>query len=97
MEHLGRIIRAEDPSVRILKSSLNDKRLTFKATGILARLLSNPNDHETSIKDLCNSSPAGLYSIKSGIKELVTAGYMELKSECDSTRKVIREIYIISD
>lgn len=71
-----RVQKRETPYVVIDKTGLNDKRLTFKARGILAYLLAKPDDWEVIVQELINASPEGRTAIYSGLKELEKYGYM---------------------
>lgn len=55
---------------------LRDARLSFGARGMLAFLLSQPDDWEVSTAHLIKSSPAGKTAVYSMINELVDLGYM---------------------
>ena len=55
---------------------LQDKRLSLKAKGLLALMLSLPDDWEYSIKGLEGLCKDGKDSISSALKELETAGYV---------------------
>lgn len=68
--------------------ALNDKALSFKARGILHYLLGKPNDWKTQITDLINNSTDGEGAIRSGIKELETAGYIIKKQIRDEQGKI---------
>jgi len=61
---------------------LRNKALSFKARGILAHLLSHAEGWRIRMAELINSSPDGETAIRSGVAELIAAGYM--------TREVIR-------
>ena len=66
----------ENPFVLINKEGIRDKRLSAKARGLWAFMLSFPNDWNFSSKHLENSFPEGRRSIESGLKELAQHGYM---------------------
>lgn len=70
--------RHERNFVQIHKTALNDPKLSFKAKGILAYLMSKPDVWTVRIKDLCNNSHDGPESIRNGLKELQKHGYAEL-------------------
>ncbi len=60
---------------------LRDKNLSFKARGVLAMLLTMPNDWKGQIYHLENSSKKdGKKAIRSALKELVESGYAEIKT-----------------
>lgn len=68
-----------NPFVQIDKNILSDKQLSWKAKGILVYLLSKPDDWVTYLTDIENQSTDGRDSVSSGVKELLSAGYLERK------------------
>lgn len=58
----------------------HDTRISFKAKGILAYLLSKPDDWTVRMEDLVNQGPDGKAAIKTAMRELRDAGYAELKT-----------------
>lgn len=58
------------------KEGLNDERLTFKATGLLAFLLGKPDDWTISYRDLTHMKADGEHSIRQALKELERFGYL---------------------
>lgn len=71
--------KRENPFVQIDKTMLSDRSISYKAKGILAYLLSKPNDWITYISDLEKRSSDGRDSIRTGLKELEDNGYIERK------------------
>lgn len=67
----------ENPYVMVNKSFVNDKSLSWKAKGILLYLLSKPDDWKIYESDIIKNSSDGRDSVRSGIKELIEAGYIE--------------------
>lgn len=67
----------ENPYVMIDRRLLNDTNLSWKAKGILAYLLSLPDDWKIYENELVKHSRDGKESLRSGIKELINAGYIE--------------------
>lgn len=66
-----------------------DKRLSFKAKGILSFMLSLPDDWDYSVQGLITTAKDGRDSITTGLKELEHYGYLK--------REPIREKGIIKD
>lgn len=66
-----------NPYVIINKQFLQDKRLSWKAKGIMAYLLSLPDDWQIYEEELSDHSDDGIKALKSGIKELLDLGYMK--------------------
>lgn len=59
------------------KTSLNDKRLSWKAKGIMAFMLSKPDDWVFYKDELATNSTDGKASFKSGFDELKEYGYVK--------------------
>lgn len=60
----------------IANDVLRDSRLSFKARGLLACILSRPDNWRTTADDLARESKEGRSAILSGLAELKTIGYM---------------------
>lgn len=75
------------PFVQIDKELLSNEGISWKAKGILTYLLSKPNDWITYISDLEKQSTDGRDSVRNGIKELLTAGYMKRNRSRDECGK----------
>lgn len=74
------IVRGPRPSdnfAQIHNEALADGRLSFKARGILAFLLSRPPGWKTSAERLAKSGIDGERAVKSGLKELEATGYLK--------------------
>lgn len=70
-----RVVKQRNNYVMLNKDFLNDKRLSFKAKGILAYLLSKPDNWKVIVKDLINHTREGKASVYAGLKELKDCGY----------------------
>ena len=70
-----RISKDDNYSV-IANQPINDSGLSWGARGMLAYLLSKPNDWEVSMVDLERKSPAGAHATRTLVRELEKAGYM---------------------
>jgi hypothetical protein len=75
-----RTIKNKDFSV-ICNTFLRDERLSWKAKGILAYLLSKPDDWEVKVTDLIKRSRDGREAVYSAVNELLSMGYMQRTSE----------------
>ncbi len=64
---------------------INKTEISFKAKGIMAYLLSKPDNWKLYIKDLINHSKDGRDSIYAGLKELKNAGFLKLE--------IVRNLY----
>lgn len=66
----------ENPYVMLNKEFLNDETLSWKAKGMLAYLLSLPDDWKIYEEEIATHSKDGIKATRSGIKELITSGYI---------------------
>jgi hypothetical protein len=89
-------LRSEDPYCRVPNQTLQDPKLSFKAKGILAYLLSKPQGWLPRLRDLENNSVDGPGTIKSGLKELRENNYAELQ-KLVKNGKIICWRLVISD
>lgn len=75
------IIRTEknkdNPYVMIHKGFINDKRLGWKAKGILVYLLSKPDHWKVVIEDLINQTDEGEKGVRAGMNELKKYNYLQ--------------------
>ncbi len=61
------------------RTALNDNRLSWKAKGIMAYMLSMPDDWVFYMDELITHSTDGKASFRAGFNELKTCGYIERK------------------
>lgn len=74
------IIRAQRPNARfaiIRNEVLQDERLSFRARGVLASILSRPDNWRCSAWDLATEGREGRRAILTALTELETYGYLE--------------------
>lgn len=71
-----RTSKRENPYVMIDKYGLNDERLSWKAKGLLAYLLSKPDDWQVYETDLIKRATDGRDSVRTGLRELEKFGYL---------------------
>jgi hypothetical protein len=69
--------RAADHFTIISNSALRDERLSWKARGLLAYLLSMETGWETSVRRLATVAPDGKSAVETALAELEAAGYLE--------------------
>jgi hypothetical protein len=69
-------VKRETPFVQIDKRALQDESLSWKAKGLLAYLLSLPDDWQIYINELKNHATDGRDSTATALKELISAGYI---------------------
>ena len=65
-----------NPYVVLNKGFLNDESLSFRAKGILAYLLSKPDNWQVYQKQLERASKDGRERIRAAVKELIDANYI---------------------
>jgi DnaD/phage-associated family protein len=70
-----RIAKKKNPFVMIDKACLEDPRLSWKAKGLLAYLLSRPDDWNVQVNHLIRQSTDGRDAVYAAIKELREYGY----------------------
>ena len=80
----------ENPFVMMDKRVLADPKLSYKAKGILAYLLSRPDNWIINVSDVVNHSPDGEFAVRTGIKELIIAGYVQRKVERNEKNQIVR-------
>jgi len=66
----------QNPYFMMNKTGINDPRLSLKAKGLLAYLLSKPDGWYINYQDIIKNSHNSVYSIRSAVKELLGFGYM---------------------
>lgn len=69
--------RAADHFTIISNSALRDERLSWKARGLLAYLLSMETGWQTSVRRLATVAPDGKSAVETALAELQAAGYLE--------------------
>lgn len=88
----------ENPFVMIAKDIMQEENLSFKARGIMAYLLSLPDDWVLHMSELeKRSKKDGRESIASGIRELIRFGYMTRTQERDELGQWGPVIYFINE
>lgn len=86
-----KIKKRENPYVQIDHRILEDARLSWRAKGVLAYLLSKPPEWEVRSEDVINKSTDGRDAVRSAMAELKELGYAELINTRDGRRWVVRE------
>ena len=66
----------KNPYFQMHNATVNNKKLSLKAKGLLAYLVSKPDHWYVNYHDLVSSSTDGIKSVRSTIKELMTTGYL---------------------
>jgi hypothetical protein len=71
-----RVKNKDNPYVMIHKHMVDNDNLSWKAKGILLYLLSKPDDWKIIEKDIVNHAKDSRDSVRSGLAELIKAGYI---------------------
>lgn len=87
----------QNPYARIHNAVLEDSDLSFKAKGILCYLLSKSDDWEVYQAQLSRLGPDGETAVRSGLKELIEAGYVHRFQTKDGSGKFGQYLYIICE
>ncbi|MGE7092604.1 DnaD domain protein [Lysinibacillus sp. NPDC048646] len=84
-------VQKKEKYVVLDKGFLNDNRLSWKAKGLLAYMLSLPNDWSFCMADLATRSKCGRDATGNIVKELMNAGYIHKeqgRSNCGTFGKI---------
>ena len=81
----------DNPYVQINKTPLNDKRLSWKAKGLMCYMLSMSDDWKFYECELINHSKDGKDAFRSAIKELINAGYVVRGDRVRDEKGLLRE------
>ncbi len=76
------------PFAKVNKRILTDKRLSWKAKGLIAYLLSKPDDWKVIIEDLVNQGPDGKDLVSGIVKELMRYDYLQREIQRDEAGKI---------
>lgn len=90
-----KIQRRETPFALVNKAILEDTRLSWKAKGIMAYLLSRPESWNVISGDVTNRSTDGRESVLAGMNELRKFGYAHLKQERDEKGHVSGKFWVV--
>lgn len=92
-----RVKKGEIPFVMVSKNIVNDSNLSAKAKGIMLYLLSKPDDWKFYETEITNNMKDGIDSIRAGIKELISAGYIvrtkRVRDDSGKLRNYEYEVY----
>ena len=95
---MSKIIRAARPAknwTEISNFVLRDKRLSYRARGILARLLSNADGFAMNADDLAHESPCeGRDAVRTALAELQNCGYLQRVKSQDEKGRWRTDLYI---
>lgn len=76
---------------------IRDTRLSWKALGLLVRLLSLPPNFKLRLVSLSRERPSGRDATRSGLKELEQSGYLTIVREREASGKFTTTTWIIQD
>lgn len=92
-----RIKKRENPYVQIDKAAIEDNRLSWKARGILAYLLSKPDNWSVHVFDIVNHGPDGRDAITAAMRELEKYGYAKLVTTRNERGQIATKEWAISE
>lgn len=78
----------DNPYFLLNRAASEDDRISFKAVGIHTYLMSKPDDWTVQETDLAQRHTDGAASVRSGLKELKEAGYVEVVSIRDEGGRI---------
>lgn len=81
----------------LYNSMITDKRLSLKAKGLFAVMMSRPDNWEFSVSGLASFVGVGKDSIRSTLAELEEVGYLLRSQDHDSGGKFAGNIYVLQD
>jgi len=87
----------ENPYAQISRRLLQDKSLSWKATGMLAYLLSLPDNWQINTTDLWRRKKDGRQSTRTILNELIKHGYVKKTIKRDDKGKFLRFEYIVHE
>src|SRR5690625_1511085 len=76
------------------KMALNDQRLSWKAKGIMAFMLSKPDNWTFYLDEIATNSTDGMSSFRSGFNELKALGYVKRVQKQDEDGKFTWETIV---
>ncbi len=91
------IIRAPRPArgwTEIPDSTIRDKRLSYRARGVLVRLLSNAEGYRMTAEDLAREGREGRGAVLAALRELREAGYLVVRRVQGSGGRWRTETYV---
>jgi hypothetical protein len=77
--------------------AVQDITLSFKARGLLAYLMSLPDDWQIYEQEITKHTTDGIKAVRSGIKELIFTGYISRSSQRNESGQFIGYEYLVYD
>lgn len=96
MSNIIRVAKNKNFSV-LSNEPFNEKSLSWKAKGLLAYLLTRPDNWKVQVEHLRKASTDGRDSIYSALKELIQAGYIQRNIKRDDNGRTGGVEYIVSE
>lgn len=97
MTTIVRAPRAKDKFTILQNAVLQDRRLSFKARGLLCLLLSMPDDWTVHTAWLQKAGPDGKDAVRGGLKELETVGYIRRVKRQDAAGRWSTTTYVYEE
>ena len=89
--------RKEHNFLIVSNSVVRDKRLSFKARGILLEILSQPDGWNVTAESLANEGQEGISAVLSAFKELRKVGYMRTEKLRDAKGQFVSTTQVFED
>jgi hypothetical protein len=90
-----KIEKRADPYARIDNKTINDRRLSLKARGLLVYLLSKPPRWHVVFEVLVSEFPDGRYAIRTALNELQKYGYAKLVRPRNDRGRITGSVWMI--
>jgi hypothetical protein len=87
----------ETEYTKLANSFLQDSRLSYEARGLLAELLSRPDDWEVTVVAIVKSGPAGRDKVYRIMRELESHGYATTRKERREDGAFRKHEYVVTD
>jgi hypothetical protein len=91
------ISKRENPYAQIDKRVLEDPRLTWRAKGILAYLLSKPSGWKVNVKDIWNNGLEGRNAVQECLNELNKIGYASLEDSRGENGQLAGKVWKVTE
>jgi len=86
----------DNPFVMIDRRVIENPKLSWKAKGLLAYLLSRPDNWVVHFRDLVNRAPDKAHTVRAAMKELRAAGHVKVEAQREKGR-VKQWVYTIHE
>ena len=92
-----KVQKYDNPFVQIDKRILEDARLSWKAKGLLAYLLSKPHDWQVRTADIVKKATDGKTAVLTAITELINTGYATREQSHTEAGQWAETVYVITE